>query len=201
MRRRTIRNTKRNIKTRNYTRRKRGAGIFDFFYKRGPSPEKTREFIERFNEYIKEIVDLQSAKKVLFKEKDKKKNTEDLLTKTRELTQYIRNIENNVDKNIKIDDIREDIVGGLPVYIIARTIEDKSVRTKLLKSLTEKGFDYNKTFLDKIIENIDKKRKEEKEEEQRAKQEREKTIKEAKQKYLEEIRDLRGKITIARRND
>ena len=26
-------------------------------------------------------------------------------------------------------------------------------------------------------------------------------IKEAKQKYLEEIRDLRGKITIARRND
>jgi FtsZ-binding cell division protein ZapB len=26
-------------------------------------------------------------------------------------------------------------------------------------------------------------------------------IKEAKQKYLEEIRDLRGKITISRRND
>uniref|UniRef100_A0A6C0KI92 Uncharacterized protein n=1 Tax=viral metagenome TaxID=1070528 RepID=A0A6C0KI92_9ZZZZ len=66
MRKGSFRYTKKNIKKRNYTRRKRGGGIFDFFYKQRPSPEKTRDFIERFNEYIKEIVDLQSAKKVLF---------------------------------------------------------------------------------------------------------------------------------------
>ena len=194
MRKGSFRYTKKNIKKRNYTRRKRGGGIFDFFYKQRPSPEKTRDFIERFNEYIKEIVDLQSAKKVLFKEKDKKKNTEELLTKTKQLIQHIKNVSDEVDKNVKIDDIRADIVGGLPAYIIARTIEDKADRKTLINSLTEKGFNHNQSFLDKIIKNIDERRQKENDEEQLAKQEREKTIKEAKRKQEEEDLEYRKKL-------
>ena len=194
MRKGSFRYTKKNTKKRNYTRRKRGGGMFDFFFKQRPSPEKTREFIERFNEYIKEIVDLQSAKKVLFKEKDKKKNTEELLKKTKELIQHIKNVSDEVDKNVKIDDIRADIVGGLPAYIIARTIEDKAERNTLLDSLTEKGFNHNQRFLDTIIKNIDIRRQNEINEEQLAKQEREKTIKEAKRKQEEEDLEYRKKL-------
>ena len=128
------------------------------------------------------------------KEKDKKKNTEELLTKTKQLIQHIKNVSDEVDKNVKIDDIRADIVGGLPAYIIARTIEDKADRNTLLDSLTEKGFNHNQRFLDTIIKNIDERRQKENDEEQLAKQEREKTIKEAKRKQEEEDLEYRKKL-------
>ena len=141
--------TSRNIKivhSRQNNNRSKKGGLFSIFFKKGPSPEETNDFINRFTTHINDIIRHQQSKK-----------QQKLYEKVNETIEYINNISNNVDKNIRINNAHSDI-RGLPIYIIGRVVERKTQRDKLIDSLKKKGFRFNETVLDAVVKKAEQSR-------------------------------------------
>jgi len=152
MRKQTVRKTKKPPKKRNHTRRKRGGGLFDFLFKRGPSVAHTNEFRTTFTKYITEIIALQDAQRII-RDKDRQSNYNKLQKKMEELKSYVATIPNDVDKNIRLENSNttsSEFIGGLPIHIIARTINNISFRDAILKNMKEQGFAYHEASLNII---------------------------------------------------
>ena len=135
--------TLRNIKIvhiRQKNNRSKKGGLFSTFFKKGPSQEETNEFVNRFTNYMNDIIRLQQSKK----------QQQQLYEKVNETINYINNISNNVDKNIRINN-ENSAIRGLPMYIVGRVVENKSQRDKLLNSLKNKGFSFNETLLNAVV--------------------------------------------------
>jgi hypothetical protein len=140
----TLKNTKVSFVTQNNRNRTKKGGFYSFF-KKGPSQEKTNEFVELFTRYMNGIIRLQKSNKPKI-EKQKQ-----LYDKINEIINYINTNTDNVDKNIRISNENFDI-RGLPIYIVGRIVEKKTHRDMLIDSLKNKGFNYNTTSLNSIVD-------------------------------------------------
>ncbi len=176
MRKQTVRKTKKPPKKRNHTRRKRGGGLFDFLFKRGPSAEETEEFRKTFTDYITKIIALQDAQRTKYKQS----NHDSLITTLRNFKTYLTTIKDDVDRKI-------EFTGEPPNYIIARNVDEQTYRKQLLDILEEKEFKSDAEILKNIITEAVTKRKNENNKALEIKADRERQIEEsAKQKKAEE---------------
>ena len=133
----------------NHIRSKKG-GFYSFF-KKGPSQEKTNEFVELFTRYMNGVIRLQKSNKPKI-EKQKQ-----LYDKINEIINYINNNTDDVNKNVRISN-ENSLIRGLPIYIVGRVVERKAHRDILINSLKNKGFKYNTTSLNSIVNRAEQSR-------------------------------------------
>jgi hypothetical protein len=166
------------------------------------------EISEKLHKKAKDLNDESEAgrlydiyKKALFDSKEKEE-----IFKSRFGTSFVEggSIKTGKEKDLETGegtDASQELYINLPVKDFTSKIrtlspkERKALVSRLVKERNERyvSMDIEQDSLIKQLESRKLKGKELEEEKSK--------IKEAKQKYLEEIRDLRGKITIARRND
>jgi hypothetical protein len=166
------------------------------------------EISEKLHKKAKDLNDESEAgrlydiyKKALFDSKEKEE-----IFKSRFGTSFVEggSIKTGKEKDLETGegtDASQELYINLPVKDFTSKIrtlspkERKALVSRLVKERNERyvAMDIEQDSLIKQLESRKLKGKELEEEKSK--------IKEAKQKYLEEIRDLRGKITIARRND